>query len=153
MESGCAQSNTDSYGKILRDFELLLLFFCAFMFLLADVVLGATFPAHSQVISGRPLEKTCFGVHSPGRSARGGTSGGSRARVFWAAPARSSVSYVWGLLNVRQLKSTHRDFRGPSIFCCRASHFLLRREHRFFNADSNDVDASIDRCAESAKIT
>ena len=49
-------------------------------------------------------------------------------------------------------------FSGPEqflkIFQRRASHPLPLREHRFFNADSIDVDASIDRGAQkSSKIS
>ena len=50
------------------------------------------------------------------------------------------------------MKSTYFLFSGPeqffNIFQRRASHPLPLREPRFFNADSIDVDASIDRGAQ-----
>ena len=55
---------------------------------------------------------------------------------------------------VSLMKSTHFLFSGPdseqffNIFQRRASHPLPLREPRFFNADSIDVDASIDRGAQ-----
>ena len=45
-------------------------------------------------------------------------------------------------------------FGARTIFQWRASHFLSLRQPRFFNADSIDVDASIDRGAQKrSKIT
>ena len=53
---------------------------------------------------------------------------------------------------VSLMKSTYFVFSGPEqffhIFQRRASHPLPLREPRFFNADSIDVDASIDRGAQ-----
>ena len=46
------------------------------------------------------------------------------------------------------LKSTHRDFRGPNNFLWVCVDFPTEPQDRFFDADSIDVDASIDRGAQ-----
>ena len=44
--------------------------------------------------------------------------------------------------------STHRAFRAPNnLFCWRALHFSEQIERRFFDVDSIDANASIDRGA------
>ena len=62
------------------------------------------------------------------------------------------------------MKATHRGFRGPNnflwvcvefttIFCLRALCILEEIERRFFDAESTDADASMDRGARKRSKT
>ena len=66
-----------------------------------------------------------------------------------AARSRCSntIQNYTALLYVCMKKLTRRGFRGPNNFCWCLVHFANEIERRFFDAESTDADASIDRGA------